>query len=149
MNPKRLIDAVLRAAAILAAGCHSPSPPPTTTLSTQDPPQAPAYQSFNSQTARWTVPPNLPTFGTSTVASIRVVIFGMPGAVQRPGHYHLSQGTVVRDGVRAAGGLGPMTWWRHYSGIQRQQQDGSWQVIRFTRNRTAEEQIPLRNGDQI
>jgi protein involved in polysaccharide export with SLBB domain len=80
---------------------------------------------------------------------IRVIVFGMNGTVRRPGYYYLPHGAVVRDAIEAAQGLDDFAWWRDYSGIERQKSDGSFQVIHFTRNRKAEEQILLLNGDRI
>gem|GEM_PF-2426157 len=120
------------------SGCHSPNAP-----------KAAAYESNNLREARWTVPPDLPTFGTPADNSIRVAIFGLYGAVNRPGYYYLPQGSFVRDAVEAADGLGQFAWWRIYSGVQRPKPNGFWEVIRFTRNRTKEEQIVLQDGDQI
>jgi protein involved in polysaccharide export with SLBB domain len=73
----------------------------------------------------------------------------MNGTVRRPGYYHLRKGAVVRDAVKAAQGLGGFTWWRDYSGVERPKQDGFFEVFRFTRNRRAEEQIVLQDGDRI
>jgi protein involved in polysaccharide export with SLBB domain len=72
----------------------------------------------------------------------------MRGAVKRPGYYCLPAGAVVRDAVEAAQGFGIMQW-SHYSGIERQKPDGSSEIIHFTHDRKAEEQILLRNGDRI
>lgn len=135
-------------AALVASGCHSPSrnrEVPVTPVTSQ----VPESKLFISQTVRWPVPADLPTFGTPTPNSIRVAVFGMGGTVRRPGYYHLPRGAVVRDAVDAAQGLGDFTWWRNYSGIERPRSEGSFEVIRFTRNRTAEEQILLQDGDRI
>jgi protein involved in polysaccharide export with SLBB domain len=135
-------------AAVFGIGCRSPTPSPANSQVAYSEPSAPASQSFKSQAPQWTVPPTLTTFGTPTASSIRVAVFGGRRTVQRPGYYHLPSGAVVRDAVEAAGGLRPITWWI-YSGIQRSQSDGSWQLFRFTRNRTEDEQISLRDGDEI
>src|SRR5262245_15201379 len=138
---------VVAAAAFLMIGCQSASPPPKAPATL--PPREPGHSSFTASAVRWHVPSGLPVFGTPTANSIRVAIFGMPQTVSRPGYYHLPQGTVVRDAVEAAGGLSPFTWWRIYSGLQRPKPDGSWEIIVFTRNRTAEEQILLQDGDHL
>jgi hypothetical protein len=73
----------------------------------------------------------------------------MNGTVRRPGYYFLSKGAVVRDAVEAAQGLGDFTGWRNYSGLERPKPDGSFEVVRFTQNRSAEEQIVLEDGDRL
>lgn len=134
---------------LLLVGCHSltprtpASPQPQTVATAQTPGTA------TSQTVPWPVPPDLQTFGNPSDAAIRVAVFGMPGTVRRPGYYYLPKGSVVRDAVEAAQGLGDFTWWRNYSGLERPRPDGSFEVIRFTRNRRAEEQIVLRDGDGL
>jgi hypothetical protein len=137
------------AVALLASGCHSPSP---TTEAPVAPvvSQAPAPKPFISHHIH-PVPSDLPTFGTPTTNSIRVAIFGMSETVMQPGHYYLAQGAVVRDAVEAAHGIGNQAeWtWSHYSGIERPKPDGSFEVIRFTQGRSAGEQILLQDGDRI
>ena len=134
---------------LLVLGCHSPSPRTTAPQPPLITTQAPPAVGVTSQTVRWPVPSNLPTFGEPSETSIRVVIFGMRGTVKQPGYYYLPKGSVIRDAVEAAHGLGDFTWWRNYSGLERPTPDGSFEVIRFTRNRSAEEQIVLRDGDRI
>jgi hypothetical protein len=73
----------------------------------------------------------------------------MGGTVRRPGYYYLPRGAVVRDAVEAAQGLYDFTWWRYYSGLERPKPDGSFEVIRFTRNRSVEELIELQEGDRL
>jgi len=102
-----------------------------------------------SPTVGRSVPPDLPTLGTPTSDSIRVAVSGMPHTVRRPGYYDLPRGAVVRDAVEAAQGLSEFTWWRTYSGIERQKPVGTLDVIRFTQNRAREEQIVLQEGDRI
>lgn len=67
----------------------------------------------------------------------------------RPGYYYLPKGAVVRDAAEAAKGLGRLTGWGFHSGLERPKPDGSFDVIRFTRNRSIEEQIELQDGDRL
>ena len=78
-----------------------------------------------------------------------MAVSGMPHTVRRPGYYDLPRGAVVRDAVEAAQGLSEFTWWRTYSGIERQKPVGTLDVIRFTQNHAREEQIVLQEGDRI
>jgi len=139
----RFITSAAIALTLLVSGCRSPRPT-TDVPATQSSPG-----SATSPTVGRSVPPDLPTFGTPTTNSIRVAVFGMTSTVRRPGYYHLPRGAVVRDAVEAAQGLSDFTWWRSYSGIERQKTDGTLEVIRFTRNRAGEEQIVLQDGDRI
>ncbi|MFO1452649.1 MAG: hypothetical protein U1F61_31070 [Opitutaceae bacterium] len=135
--------------AVLLVGCHSRR------NETQDNPPPKTVAPFLSagtpllRGTRWPVPEDLPSFGTASASSILVAVFGMRGAVRRPGYYYLPKGSVVRDAVEAAQGLGRLTWWQSYSGLERPKLDGSFEVISFTKNRSVEEQIELFDGDRL
>jgi hypothetical protein len=131
---------------ILAIGCHS------------SPPKSPAssvvllYPQVGSRTLFWPfriAPSDLPIFGSPTTNSIRVAVFGMGKTVKRPGYYYLPSDAVVRDAVEAAQGVDDFTSWNGYSGIERPQPDGTLEVIRYTRDMMANEQIPLKDGDSL
>lgn len=139
----RFMTSAAIALTCLAAGCGSPGP------ATDVPSNHASPVAGTSPWISRSVPPDLPTFGTPTTNSVRVAVFGMANTVRRPGFYHLPRGAVVRDAVAAAKGLSEFTWWRRYSGIERQKPDGTLEVIRFTRDRAAEEQIVFQDGDRI
>src|ERR1043166_4421083 len=90
---------------LLLLGCHSLSPSSPAPLLSQTTKLAPTSRSVTSQTVRWPIPPGLPTFGEPSETSIRIAIFGMQGAVRRPGYYNLPKGSAIRDAVKAAQGL--------------------------------------------
>lgn len=97
---------------------------------------------------RWPVPTGLPVFGTASTNTICIVIYG---GVNRPGYYFLPAGAVVGDAVKAAQGLkGEWTGYtgRLPSGIVRPNIFRA-EVVQFTRGAEKEEQVPLKDGDQI
>jgi hypothetical protein len=133
---------------LLALGCDSVEPKtrgPSVGLAV--PPSRPLEAEI-SQTERWPAPPMLPTFGAATGTSIRVVVFGVPGAVQRPGYYYLPHNSVVRDAVQAAQGLGPRVY-SGASGVERRRREGCFEFIRFKGFTTVDLQLELRDGDKL
>lgn len=144
---------ILIAAGVVAAlslfGCCSSKPGSLAAPPSQAAAPTTKLAAASSSIVRRPVPGDLPSFGEPSAATIRVAVFGMEGTVRRPGYYYLPRGAVVRDAVVAAQGLGEFTWWRIYSGLERSKPDGSFDLIRFTRNRRAEEQIELQDGDRL
>jgi hypothetical protein len=136
--------AILGALAIFASGCHSmnrsglPSTESNATIQAKIQPRD-----------EWGARADLPTFGTPSEGTIRILIDGY--SVNRPGNYHLSSGTTVQEAIDAAQGLTRIVGWqRSYSGIQRKRPDGSVETIWFTREgRAAEEKMMLQDGDHL
>ncbi len=103
----------------------------------------------NSSSVHWPVPPGLPTFGSPSEKSIRVVIFGTVYEM-KAGYYYLPKGATVRDAMGAAHVSRGGTYWR-FSGVERPRPDGSFEVIHFTAtsDRRADLQMVLQVGDRL
>jgi hypothetical protein len=120
--------------------------------------QAPARNSTEEPVApvakivaelRFAIPVNLPTYGTRTDESIHIAVFG--NSLARPGWYFLPRGSTLSKAIEAAGGLQSYAGWREpYSGITRQAQNGSSQMMWFNpQGRAAAEKMLLQNGDLL